>query len=60
LSAFDPKAEFQQDIVYKFTIPGHERNAVLNELSEYNLNAFTLFGSDESLMQSLSQREEQG
>jgi hypothetical protein len=55
---FDPKAEFQQDIIYKFTIPGDERDNVLNELAEYNLNAFTLFGSEESLMQSISQREE--
>ena len=31
---------------------------MLRELRDYNLNAFTLFGSDESLMTALSQREE--
>jgi hypothetical protein len=55
---FDQKAEFQQDIIYKFRLPRTERAQVLRELAAYNLNAFTLFGSEESLMQALSQREE--
>ncbi|MGY4501998.1 hypothetical protein ACVWYH_005955 [Bradyrhizobium sp. GM24.11] len=56
--AYDPKAQFQQDIISKFVLPRSERDSVLKELDDYNLNAFTLFGSEESLMQSLSQREE--
>lgn len=50
--------EFQQDIIYKFVISRYERDEVLGELHDYNLNAFTLFGSDESLMTALSHREE--
>ncbi|WP_445488335.1 FRG domain-containing protein [Rhodopseudomonas sp. RCAM05734] len=56
--AFDPNAEFQQDVVFKFILPGSERRKVLTELQMYNLNAFTLFGSEESLMECLSIREE--
>ncbi len=55
---YDPKAEFQQDVIFKFVLPHDERRKVLNELQMYNLNAFTLFGSEESLMESLSIREE--
>jgi hypothetical protein len=55
---FDPKAEFQQDMIYKFLLSSNERHAVLTDLAEYNMNAFTLFGSEESLMQALSQKEE--
>jgi FRG domain len=56
--AYDPNAEFQQDVVFKFVLPHSERRKVLNELQMYNLNAFTLFGSEESLMESLAIREE--
>jgi hypothetical protein len=54
---FDPKAKFQQDIIYKFTLSGGDRDRVLKELDDFNLNAFTLFGSEESLMRTLSERE---
>jgi hypothetical protein len=55
---YDATAEFQQDVVFKFVLPRSERRTVLNELQMYNLNAFSLFGSEESLMESLSIREE--
>lgn len=55
---YDPRAEFQQDVIFKFILPHTERRKVLRELQMYNLNAFTLFGSEESLMESLSIREE--
>ena len=48
---YDPKADFRQDVVFKFVLPHTERRKVLNELQMYNLNAFTLFGSEESLME---------
>jgi len=38
----------------KFNIPGSERLKVLRELDEYNLNAHSLFGSEESLMETLA------
>lgn len=55
---YDAKAQFQQDVVFKFVLSYVERRKVLRELQMYNLNAFTLFGSEESLMESLSIREE--
>jgi hypothetical protein len=55
---YDPKAEFQQDIVYKFALKGEGRREVLTELAEYNLHAYTLFGSDDSLIESLATRAE--
>jgi FRG domain len=42
--------------IYKFNIPGAERVKVLKMLDEYNLNAFSLFGSEESLMETLALR----
>jgi hypothetical protein len=47
-----------QDVLWKFDLPGSERENVLRELNDYNLNAFTLFGSQESLMESLFIREQ--
>lgn len=54
----DETAEYQQDVVFKFVLPSSERDKVLKELQMYNLNAYSLFGSEESLMESLSIREE--
>jgi len=47
----------QQAFCWKFTIPGTERSKVLALLDESNLNAFSLFGSEESLMEALANRE---
>jgi hypothetical protein len=47
----------QQAICRKFTIPVKERRKVLKELDEYNLNALSLFGSEESMMETLETRE---
>jgi hypothetical protein len=41
----------------KFTIPASERVKVLRLLDRFNLNAFSLFGTDESLAESLANRE---
>jgi hypothetical protein len=41
----------------KFTIPAAERPKVLRLLDAYNLNAFSLFGSEESMMETLAIRE---
>jgi hypothetical protein len=45
-----------QDLLWKITIPASERTKVLSYLDEFNLNAFSLFGSDESLMETLAFR----
>jgi FRG domain len=47
----------QQAFCWKFNIPITERPKVLALLDEYNLNAFSLFGSEESLMVALAGRE---
>jgi hypothetical protein len=47
----------QQGACWKFTIPTIERPKVLGLLDQYNLNAFSLFGSEDSLMETLAQRE---
>jgi len=55
-SAFD-KSPHQQGTLWKLTLPASGRDEVLSELEEYNLNAFSLFGSEESLMETLAIRE---
>ena len=47
----------QQGLCWKFTIPASERTKVLKLLDEYNLNAFSLFESEDSLMETLATRE---
>jgi hypothetical protein len=46
-----------QDELSKFNIPISERPKVLARLDQYNINAFSLFGSEESLMETLALRE---
>lgn len=47
----------RQDVIWKFNIPWTERLKVLKLLDDYNLNAFSLFESQESLMETLAVRE---
>jgi hypothetical protein len=47
----------QQGTCWKITIPAAERVKVLRELDEHNVNSFSLFGSEESLMDTLAARE---
>jgi hypothetical protein len=58
-SVFDSNREgHSQDVLKKFVLSASERPKVLEELNDYNLNAYSLFGSVEGLMESLSNREE--
>jgi hypothetical protein len=43
----------RQDLLYKFTLPIGERKHALRRLELYNINAFSLFGSTDSLMESV-------
>lgn len=43
--------------IHRFDLPASERLKVLALLDGYNLNAYSLFGSEESLMDTLSMRE---
>jgi hypothetical protein len=47
----------EQDTLYETIIPGNERVKVLKHLDRFNLNAYSLFGSDESLLDTLAFRE---
>jgi hypothetical protein len=46
-----------QDVLWKIIIPATERLKVLRHLDTYNLNALSLFGSEESLMETMAFRE---
>jgi hypothetical protein len=46
-----------QDRLYKITVPSSEHLEVLRVLDRYNLNEHSLFGSEESLMETLAFRE---
>lgn len=46
----------EQDILIKITIPTLERIAVLRQLEDYNINQYTLFQSEDSLIRALGIR----
>lgn len=46
-----------QDHLWKFNIPTSERKKVLKLLDTLNINSFSLFGSEESLMDTIATRE---
>jgi FRG domain len=46
-----------QDKLYKFTLPTKERPRVLAILDSMNVNAFSLFGSEDALAETLALRE---
>jgi len=43
----------QQDSLWKITLPSSLRKQVLEILNDYNLNAFSIFGSEESLLETM-------
>lgn len=47
----------QQDFLWKFNIPSSERVGVLRTLDRYNLNAFSLFDTEETLLETMWFRE---
>lgn len=50
------KGPVGQDVVWKIVIPISEREKILRMFDKYNLNAFSLFDSEEGLMQTLAFR----
>ncbi len=57
VDADDPERIGTQDFRWKVTLPNDLRLQVLRELDEHNLNAFSLFATDEALMETLETRE---
>lgn len=51
------KGSENQDLLWKFNLPVSERTKVLRSLDRYNLNSYSLFGTEESLMETMAQRE---
>lgn len=47
----------KQDALWKFNLPSSEGPTVLESLEQYNLNAFSLFDSQEALLETLWFRE---
>jgi FRG domain len=54
-SVFD-RDEQSQDLLWKFTAPASDAPAVIRRLNEYNINAFSLFQTEESLLATLAKR----
>lgn len=57
-NAFDDSERPGQDYLWKFDLPSEQRLKVLSSLNDYNLNAFSLFGSEEGLMETMWLREQ--
>jgi hypothetical protein len=53
---FGQKNHFKQDLLWKMTIPAKERLKVLRFCDKVNLNEFTLFDSDEALLEMQAMR----
>ena len=48
------KNDPHQDLLWKFNVPISERRKVLTALNKMNINAFSLFGSEDSLMDTIA------
>ena len=46
-----------QDVIFKITMPSDIRLEILQRLDQFNLNEFSLFGSEESLMETMAFRK---
>lgn len=49
--------EQRQDLLWKFVLPSTERLNVLRRLDLYNLNAFSLFQTEDALLETMALRE---
>ena len=47
----------EQDYLWRITLPHAERENVLRRLDKFNLNAYSLLGSEEALMEVMAARE---
>jgi hypothetical protein len=55
-SVFEVRDHLQQDMLWKITIPTGERRKALEFFDKFNLNEFTLFDSEEGLLEMLAAR----
>ena len=47
----------RQDRLWKFNVPAKEKNKALGVLNKMNINSFSLFGTEDSLVESISTNE---
>jgi len=50
------KDHSQQDLLWKMTVPAKERQKAIRHFDKFNLNEFTLFDSEEGLLEMLAAR----
>jgi hypothetical protein len=55
-SVFNVTDNLRQDLLWKITIPAKEREKAIRFLDKFNLNEFTLFDSEEALLEMLAMR----
>ena len=55
-SVFGTTDNLQQDMLWKMTVPAKERQKALRYFDKFNLNEFTLFDSEEGLLEMLAAR----
>lgn len=51
------KSDVRQDRLWKFNVPSNLRNQALKSLNKMNINSYSLFGSEDSLVESISTNE---
>lgn len=54
---FSLRQSVEHNLLWKIVLPAKERGKVLKLLDDVNMNAYSLFGSEESLMEKLAYRE---
>jgi len=55
--AFQDTRNREHGLLWKFEILSSERDRILKHLNDYNLNAFSLFGSEEGLLETMWHRQ---
>ena len=51
------RSDTRQDQLWKFNVPSNERNKALKSLNSMNINSYSLFGSEDSLVDAISTNE---
>ena len=51
------KNDVRQDRLWKFNVPSNERSQALKSLNRMNINSYSLFGSEDSLVESIATNE---
>lgn len=51
------KSDKRQDRLWKFNVPSTERNKALKSLNKMNINSYSLFGTEDALVESISTSE---